>query len=146
MASTTPQLTNPAASLLQAGPASSLPGLTGILQAVPAGSLMSPGGASGASGASSASPLGGTTPAASGARSLPHPVTGATSTGRTTGLRGTSPTSAAHGVTSKSSGLPDLNAVSVPDRATSVIPSLSMSGASLPTGYSAPAQSARSGS
>jgi hypothetical protein len=143
MASTTPQLTNPAASLLQAGPASSLPGLTGILQAVPAGSLMSPGGASGAS---SASPLGGTTPAASGARSLPHPVTGATSTGRTTGLSGTSPTSAAHGVTSKSSGLPDLNAVSVPDRATSVIPSLSMSGASLPTGYSAPAQSARSGS
>ena len=49
MADTTPQLTDPAASLLQVGPASSLPGLTGILQAVPAGSLTSVGGASSAS-------------------------------------------------------------------------------------------------
>ena len=59
LADTTPQLTNPAASLLQVGPASSLPGLTGILQAVPAGSLTSPGSAS--PGSSPASGLSGAT-------------------------------------------------------------------------------------
>jgi hypothetical protein len=149
MAGTTPQLTNPAASMLQAGPASTMPGLTGILQAVPSGSLLSQGGTSGVTGvtgASSAAPLGGATPAAKDARSVPRSVTGATGTGRTSGKSGTSPTSAVNGVTSGSSGLPDLNAASVPAHATSVIPSLGMSGASLPTGYSAPAQSAGSGS
>jgi hypothetical protein len=131
LASTTPQLSSPASSLLQTGPAAAMPGLAGIFQVVPSKSLTSASPASPSVGQVSSTPrTAGMLPSAKRGRSISDPATKAS------------------GVTSGSSSLPDLSKASAPSQASSIIPALGglskapssngnnveLNGASLPTG------------
>lgn len=131
LAGTTPQLTNdPAASVLQAGPAMGLPGITGILQSVPSSNLMSPAKTSSSAGNQVTK-----------ATHLPKTVSGMKSGVNSARSRqATKPAGALSGATSGTSGLSGLKAAGVPNQATSIIPALGGVTASTPQtgGISAP--------
>ena len=137
LAGTTPQLSSPASSLLQTGPAAAMPGLAGIFQVVPSQSLTSASPASSSVGQVSSTPR--TAATSSTAGMLPSAKRGRSISDSA---------SKASGVTSGSSSLPDLSKASAPSQASSIIPALGglskapstngnnveLNGASLPTG------------